>query len=117
MGKPRSWEVSDEFWMRVEPLIPPRVERVSSRRYLRKPGAGRKAMEREGRLRPSCSCYARVVNGRPSRKSVSECQFCTQYFRIWLRDGFFLALWQAGLAEYDEMEGIACGGRAWTAVP
>ncbi len=30
-----------------------------------------------------------------------------RYFRMWLKDGFFLALWQAGLAEYDEMEGIA----------
>ena len=29
------------------------------------------------------------------------------YFRTWLKAGFFLALWQAGLAEYDEMEGIA----------
>jgi transposase len=29
------------------------------------------------------------------------------YFRTWLQAGFFLALWRAGLAEYDEMEGIA----------
>jgi hypothetical protein len=25
----------------------------------------------------------------------------------WARDGFFVALWRAGLAEYDEMEGIS----------
>jgi len=30
-----------------------------------------------------------------------------KYFRQWLKTGFFLALWRAGLAEYDEMEGIA----------
>ena len=24
----------------------------------------------------------------------------------WMREGFFVALWRAGLAEYDEMEGI-----------
>lgn len=29
------------------------------------------------------------------------------YFQRWRQDGFFLRLWQAGLAEYDEMEGIA----------
>lgn len=45
MGKRRSWEVSDEFWKRVEPLIPRRVTRVPGRRYRRKPGAGRKPME------------------------------------------------------------------------
>lgn len=30
-----------------------------------------------------------------------------KYFREWLKDGVFLCLWRAGLAEYDEMEGIA----------
>lgn len=29
------------------------------------------------------------------------------HFARWQKEGFFLALWQAGLAEYDEMEGIA----------
>ena len=29
------------------------------------------------------------------------------YFQQWHRAGFFVALWRAGLAEYDEMEGIA----------
>jgi transposase len=28
-------------------------------------------------------------------------------FQQWERAGFFLTLWQRGLAEYDEMEGIA----------
>ena len=30
----------------------------------------------------------------------------TRYFRHWLKAGLFLALWRAGLAEYDEMEGV-----------
>jgi len=29
------------------------------------------------------------------------------HFQRWQKGGFFLRLWQAGLAEYDEMEGIA----------
>ena len=29
------------------------------------------------------------------------------HFQNWQRAGFFLRLWQAGLAEYDEMEAIA----------
>jgi len=28
-------------------------------------------------------------------------------FREWERAGFFKALWQAGLSEYDELQGIA----------
>jgi transposase len=29
------------------------------------------------------------------------------HFQQWHRAGFFVGLWRAGLAEYDEMEGIA----------
>ena len=29
------------------------------------------------------------------------------HFQRWQNRGFFLRLWQAGLAEYDEMEGVA----------
>src|SRR5947207_7062739 len=35
-----SWVVSDEFWARVEPLVPKRVS-VTRKAYVRKPGAGR----------------------------------------------------------------------------
>lgn len=38
-----SWKVSDEFWARVEPLIPGRV-RVEGKEYKRKPGGGRKSL-------------------------------------------------------------------------
>ncbi|MFN9709381.1 MAG: transposase, partial [Burkholderiales bacterium] len=34
-----SWVVTDEFWERVEPLIPKRL--AVDRIYVRKPGAGR----------------------------------------------------------------------------
>ena len=43
MAKIRSWEVSNEFWKRVEPLIPKR-EREPSKTFRRKPGGGRKPM-------------------------------------------------------------------------
>jgi transposase len=44
MGKARlpSWEVSDEFWVRVEPLLPPTPGRDKKRHYARAEGAGRK---------------------------------------------------------------------------
>src|ERR1700682_2741191 len=36
-----SWEVSEEFWKRVEPLVPGR-QRAPGREYARQPGGGRK---------------------------------------------------------------------------
>ena len=107
MARIQSWEVSDEFWKRVEPLIPTR-QRRSERAFRRKPGGGRKPMGSrhvfEGILfvlRTGCQWKALPKERFGSASSVHK------YFRQWLKAGFFLALWRAGLAEYDEMEGIA----------
>ena len=107
MAEVESWEVSDEFWVKVEPLVP-RPQRDSSRRYRRKPGGGRKPL-------PPRQVFAGIVyvlrtgiqwNALPKERFGSP-KAIHRYFREWERRGFFLALWQAGLAEYDEMEGIA----------
>ena len=42
-SKVKSWEVSDLFWEKVEPLIP-RPQRDASRTYQRRMGGGRKPM-------------------------------------------------------------------------
>jgi len=36
------WVVTDEFWQRVEPLVPQRAL-VPGKQYVRKPGSGRPA--------------------------------------------------------------------------
>lgn len=107
MGKVQSWEVSDEFWSRVAPLIPVR-KRPSVGSYKRKPGGGRKPMDPrktfEGIvfvLRTGCQWKALPKERFGSASSVHK------YFREWLKAGFFLRLWRAGLSEYDDMEGIA----------
>jgi len=41
MTKAKSWEVTEEFWKRVEPLMPIR-QRLSDQTYTRKSGGGRK---------------------------------------------------------------------------
>jgi transposase len=107
MSKIRSWEVSDALWSRVEPLIPAR-ERDPARPYRRKAGGGRKPLPPrqvfEGIvyvLRTGCQWKALPKERFGSASSVHA------YFRRWLAAGLFLNLWRAGLAEYDEMEGIA----------
>lgn len=107
MKKVRSWEVSDEFWARVEPLLPKR-EREAGREYKRKPGGGRKPLSSrrifEGIvfvLRTGCQWKAVPKERYGAGSSIHA------YFRTWEKAGVFLALWRAGLAEYDEMTGIA----------
>ncbi|OGH01501.1 MAG: transposase [Candidatus Lambdaproteobacteria bacterium RIFOXYD1_FULL_56_27] len=112
MEKVKSWEVSDAFWERVEPLIP-KPERDPSKLYQRKAGGGRKPLPPkqifEGIvfvLRTGCQWKSLPKERFGSASSIHG------YFQKWSEAGFFLALWQAGLAEYDAMEGIAWSWQA-----
>lgn len=102
-----SWKVTDQFWQRVEPLVPQRV-RPPGKQYLRKPGAGRPPKPArlvfEGIvyvLRTGCQWKA-----LPSERFGSASAIHKRFLE-WERAGFFEALWKAGLAEYDDMEGIS----------
>ena len=108
MGKKRvdSWVVTDEFWQRVEPLVPQRV--LPDKQYVRKPGAGRPAKPArqvfEGIvyvLRTGCQSKALPGERFGSASAIHK------RFLEWEKAGFFEALWKAGLAEYDDMQGIA----------
>jgi len=110
MGRTRleSWVVSDAFWERVEPLVPQRPPRRARRKYQRQAGGGRKP--KEARLVFEAIVY--VLRTGCQWKALPRERFGSasaihKRFLEWGKAGFFLALWQAGLAEYDEMEGIA----------
>ncbi len=113
MGTYRTWEVSDALWEKVAPLVPKR-KREKGRRYRRRPGAGRKP--KEARLvfagivyvlRTGCQWKALPRERFGSASSIHR------YFLAWKRAGVFAKLWKKGLAEYDDMEGIAW---AWQSV-
>ncbi len=106
MPQIKSWTVSDAFWARVDPLIP-LPQRSPDRVYLRKPGGGRKPMTR----RQIFSAIVYVLRAGCQWKALPR-EFGSSsavhlHFQKWQQAGFFLRLWQAGLAEYDEMEAIA----------
>lgn len=107
MGKSAPWEVSDAFWQRVAPLIPARG-RCPDKQYQRKPGAGRPPKDArlvfEGIvyvLRTGCQWRALPKERFGSASAIHR------RFLEWERAGFFEALWEAGLAEYDDVQGIA----------
>ena len=102
-----SWVVTDEFWQRVEPLIPPRVSK-QVRSYARSPGAGRPP-------KPARQVFEAVVyvlrtgcqwKALP-RERFGSASAVHKRFLEWEQAGFFEQLWKAGLAEYDDMQGIA----------
>ena len=105
--QPQFIDISDALWERAAPLIP-KQKREKGRKYARRPGAGRKPMDPRRVLagivyvlRTGCQWKAlpAAYFGAPS--SVH------QYFLLWKQAGMFAKLWRRGLAEYDEMGGIA----------
>lgn len=102
-----SWVVTDEFWRRVEPLVPQRVV-PADKQYQRKPGAGRPPKPARQVfeaivyvLRTGCQWKALPAERFGSASAIHK------RFLEWEKAGFFESLWKAGLAEYDDMQGIA----------
>ena len=109
MSKSKSWTVSDSLWEKVSTLIPTKT-RPEGREYKRAPGAGRPP--KDFRLVFEAIVYVLRTgvqwNAIPERFGSSSSVH--RYFLEWSHGGVFEAMWAAGLAEYDEMEGI---GWAW----
>ena len=106
MRTAKAWEVSEELWEHVEPLLPPELVRTKVKGKGRWRG-GRPPADRRRVfsgivyvLRTGCQWKAvpAIYGGGSTIHRI---------FRRWAREGVFARLWLAGLADYDDMEGIA----------
>ncbi len=97
MPRTRPWEVSDELWDQVYPLIPPAPSHAKG---------GRPRM-------PDRQAFAAIVyvlrtglqwNALPRELGASSTVH--DRFQEWEQAGLFRVLWQAGLQSYDELVGI-----------
>ena len=105
--KIKSWEVSNDFWTIVEPLIPA-PQRDKAKEYKRKAGGGRKPIPPRKVFEAIVYVLRTGIQWKALPKEVFGSPSSVHaYFRKWEKEGFFLAFWQAGLAEYDDMVGIA----------
>ncbi len=107
MSASKAWTVSDALWAKVEPLIPKR-KRKKGRRYLRRPGGGRTPMD----PRQVFAAIIFVLRTGLQWKALPKAAFGSasavhKYFLEWKRRKVFVRLWRKGLAESDELEGIA----------
>lgn len=80
----------------------------AKKQYLRKRGAGRPAMP----ARQACEAIVYVLRTGVQWKALPKERFGStsavhKRFLDWEAVGFFEALWKAGLAEYEQMAGIA----------
>ena len=101
-----SWKVSDAFWARAEPLIPLR-QRAEGTTYKRKSGGGRKPLAARQVFEGIVYVLRTGCQWKALPKEFGSASAVHRHFLAWEAAGFFLALWQAGLAEYDDLAGIA----------
>lgn len=107
MKRVQSWEVSDAFWEIVEPLIPHK-ERDPNRHYERRPGAGRPPIPARKVFEAIVYVLRTGIQWKALPKEVfGSGSAIHRYFCEWLAAGFFEQLWRRGLAEYDDMKGVA----------
>lgn len=110
MARIKTWEISDEFWALVEPLIPT-TSRDADKIYLRKPGGGRKRKYSD-RLYFAAIVYVLrtgiIWNALPREKFEGVgSAMVHRTFQQWAKAGVFQNIWRRGLAEYGALAGIA----------
>ena len=110
MARTKTWEISAAFWGLVEPLIPTDT-RDPHKVYRRKRGGGR-IPKYSNRLYFSAIVYVLrtgiIWNALPREKFEGlGSSALHQKFQQWAAAGLFEKLWQRGLAEYDELQGIS----------
>lgn len=102
----KSWTVSDALWEKISPLLPIR-HRPEGKMFQRKPGAGRKPMHAQQVFSAIVYVLRTGCQWKALPREFGSASSVHKYFQLWQAAGFFLRIWQAGLAEYDGMQGIA----------
>jgi transposase len=104
MARTQPWKVSAALWERVEPLIPARPP------Y---PKGGRPAADDRQMFAAIIYVLRTGIQWNALPRELGASSTVYDRFRQWESQGFFLRLWQAGLAEYDELASI---GWDWQSV-
>jgi putative transposase len=97
MARTKPWTVSDEFWERVEPLIPPAPSHARG---------GRPRMPDRKAFEAMIYLLRTGIQWNALPKEMGASSTVHERFQEWERAGFFERLWEEELARYDELEGI-----------
>src|SRR5229473_2982124 len=97
MARTKPWEVSDEVWERVHPLIPPAPSHARG---------GRRRMDDRQAFEAIVYVLRTGIQWIALPREVGASSTVHDRFQQWERAGFFKAVWQAGLSEYDDLVGI-----------
>ena len=97
MARTEPWRVSDEFWEKVRPLIPPTPSHAKG---------GRRRMDDREAFAAMIYVLRTGIQWNALPREMGASSTVHDRYQEWERLGFFEELWRAGLLEYDELEGI-----------
>src|SRR5512135_343681 len=97
MPRTRPWEVSEDLWERVKPLIPEPPSHAKG---------GRPRIEDRKAFEAIVYMLRTGIQWNALPRELAASSTAHDRFQEWERAGFFQALWQAGLHDYDELRGI-----------
>lgn len=98
LKRTKPWELSDALWERIRPLIPVRPAH---------PKGGRPAQSDRQMLAAILYVLRTGIQWNALPRELGASTTVYDRFRLWEEQGVFEQVWQAGLQEYDELEGIA----------
>lgn len=97
MARTRPWEVSDELWEQVSPLIPPAPSHAKG---------GRPRLSDRQAFEAMVYVLRTGIQWNALPRELGASSTIHDRFQQWEQAGFFKALWEAGLATYDDLVGI-----------
>lgn len=97
MARTQPWRVSDGFWEEVAPLVPAAPSHARG---------GRPRMPDRPAFEAIVYVLRTGIQWNAVPRTMGASSTVHDRFQEWVRAGFFHALWQAGLTEYDELRGV-----------
>ncbi len=97
MSRTKPWEVSDELWERVRPLIPARPAH---------PKGGRPAADDRQMFAAIVYVLRTGIQWNALPRELGASSTVYDRFRLWESQGVFERLWAAGLEAFEEVEGL-----------
>ncbi len=95
-----SWQVPDELWERIEPVLP---------KYRRSKRGGRPRVDRRRVLDGILYVLRTGCQWKAAPAEFGSASSLHRYFQEWTEKGVFFRLWKEALWEYDDLHGIDWG--------
>ncbi len=97
MARTKPWKVSEEFWEKVEPLIPAAPSHAKG---------GRTRMDDRDAFAAMIYVLRTGIQWNALPREMGASSTVHDRYQEWERAGLFEELWRVGLLEYEELEGI-----------